>query len=73
MVFRVLRGLSQALDDRGRRRRVRIPDAKVDDIDSAPKCLLFHFVDGSEQVGRQGLDAGCDFNRETGHARALLC
>ena len=73
MMFRVFGGLGQALDDRRGRGEIGITDTEVDDIDSPSEGLLFHLVDGCEQIGRQRLDAGCDFDRETGHTRELLC
>ena len=40
MVFRVRDGLLHALDDRGRRRQIRIADAEVDDVHPAGDGFL---------------------------------
>ena len=71
MVFGILGGLGKALDNGGRSRQIRIANTEVDDIDSTGNGRLLHLIDGSEQIGRQCLDAGRDFDGETCHDRHI--
>ena len=62
---------AKALDNGGRSRQIGIADTEVDDIDSTGNRRLLHLIDGGEQIGRQCLDSGRDFDRETGHNRHI--
>ena len=64
-------GLCQAFDDRRRRRQIGIADAEIDDIDALGNRRLLHLVDGGEQIGRQCLDSGGNFDGETSHNRHI--
>lgn len=71
MVFGILGGLGKALDNGGRSWQIGIADAEIDDIDSTGNGRLLHLIDGSEQIGRQCLDAGRHFDGEAGHDRHI--
>src|SRR5215210_1410085 len=72
MILGILCGLSEAFDDGRRSREIGVSDAEIDDIDALGNRLLLHVIDGGEQIGRQGLDTGGNFDRETSHDGAAL-
>ena len=68
-MFWVLGSVSQTVDDRRRCGQIRIADAEIDNIHALRNRGLFHLIDGGKEIGRQGLNSACDFDRETGHVR----